>query len=246
MALWLGGLCAAGTSSASAQATPTIRTRSAGSPESRARLRRSSSRAPVRAHPRTPAAPAAPGAPTAKPAAPFAQPAPSDSPCRTAASDGRHACRRQQREGARRTDQPEGRAERQRELQEHPRCAADPARHAAQRVARGDEPDRTIPTVGIAVYYDVGSRNEVKGRSGFAHLFEHMMFQGSANVAKGEHFQLILNRGGQMNGTTSEDRTKLLRDAAFQRAGARPVARSRPHEVARESRRRTSRTSGRR
>jgi len=68
-------------------------------------------------------------------------------------------------------------------------------------------PDRTIPTVGIAVYYDVGSRNEVKGRSGFAHLFEHMMFQGSANVAKGEHFQLILNRGGQMNGTTSEDRT---------------------------------------
>jgi predicted Zn-dependent peptidase len=68
-------------------------------------------------------------------------------------------------------------------------------------------PDRTIPTVGIAVYYDVGSRNEVPGRSGFAHLFEHMMFQGSANVAKGEHFQLILNRGGQMNGTTSEDRT---------------------------------------
>jgi zinc protease len=68
-------------------------------------------------------------------------------------------------------------------------------------------PDRTIPTVGIAVYYDVGSRNEVPGRSGFAHLFEHMMFQGSANVQKGEHFQLILNRGGQMNGTTSEDRT---------------------------------------
>ena len=68
-------------------------------------------------------------------------------------------------------------------------------------------PDRTIPTVGIAVYYDVGSRNEVRGRSGFAHLFEHMMFQGSANVEKGEHFQLVLNRGGEMNGTTSEDRT---------------------------------------
>jgi len=68
-------------------------------------------------------------------------------------------------------------------------------------------PDRAIPTVGIAVYYDVGSRNEVRGRSGFAHLFEHMMFQGSANVGKGEHFQLILNRGGEMNGTTSEDRT---------------------------------------
>jgi zinc protease len=68
-------------------------------------------------------------------------------------------------------------------------------------------PDRTIPTVGIAVYYDVGSRDEVRGRSGFAHLFEHMMFQGSRNVAKGEHFQLVLNRGGEMNGTTSEDRT---------------------------------------
>jgi len=68
-------------------------------------------------------------------------------------------------------------------------------------------PDRTIPTVAVALYYDVGSRNEVRGRSGFAHLFEHMMFQGSANVGKGEHFQLVMNRGGSMNGTTSEDRT---------------------------------------
>lgn len=68
-------------------------------------------------------------------------------------------------------------------------------------------PDRTIPTIGLAIYYDVGSRNEVRGRTGFAHLFEHMMFQGSKNVGKGEHFQLVLNRGGEMNGTTSEDRT---------------------------------------
>lgn len=68
-------------------------------------------------------------------------------------------------------------------------------------------PDRSVPTVAIAVYYDVGSRNEVRGRSGFAHLFEHMMFQGSANVSKGEHFALISARGGDMNGTTSEDRT---------------------------------------
>jgi hypothetical protein len=43
-------------------------------------------------------------------------------------------------------------------------------------------PDHTIPTVAVAVYYDVGSRNEERGRSGFAHLFEHMMFQGSQNV----------------------------------------------------------------
>ncbi|HEY8431266.1 MAG TPA: pitrilysin family protein [Sandaracinaceae bacterium] len=71
-------------------------------------------------------------------------------------------------------------------------------------------PDRTVPTVAIAVYYDVGSRNEERGRSGFAHLFEHMMFQGSENVAKGEHFSLIMSRGGSMNGTTSHDRTNYF------------------------------------
>ena len=71
-------------------------------------------------------------------------------------------------------------------------------------------PDRTIPTIAVAVYYDVGSRNEERGRSGFAHLFEHMMFQGSQNVAKGEHFQLVMNRGGSVNGTTSEDRTNYF------------------------------------
>ena len=68
-------------------------------------------------------------------------------------------------------------------------------------------PEPTIPTVAVAVYYDVGSRNEVRGRSGFAHLFEHMMFQGSANVGNDEHFALINRRGGSANGTTSEDRT---------------------------------------
>jgi zinc protease len=71
-------------------------------------------------------------------------------------------------------------------------------------------PDATVPTVAISVYYDVGSRNETKGRSGFAHLFEHMMFQGSANVGKGEHFSLIINRGGSANGTTSNDRTNYF------------------------------------
>jgi predicted Zn-dependent peptidase len=68
-------------------------------------------------------------------------------------------------------------------------------------------PDTSVPTVAVVVYYDVGSRNEQKGSSGFAHLFEHMMFQGSANVAKGEHFTFVMNRGGSMNGTTSHDRT---------------------------------------
>ncbi len=71
-------------------------------------------------------------------------------------------------------------------------------------------PDHTSPTVAVAVYYDVGARVEEQGRSGFAHLFEHMMFQGSANVAKGEHFRLVSTQGGSLNGTTSEDRTNYF------------------------------------
>jgi zinc protease len=71
-------------------------------------------------------------------------------------------------------------------------------------------PDRSIPVVSIAVYYDVGSRNEKEGRTGFAHLFEHMMFQGSENVPKAAHFQYIFNAGGTMNGTTSTERTNYF------------------------------------
>ena len=70
--------------------------------------------------------------------------------------------------------------------------------------------DHTAPVYGIAVSYDVGGRNERPGRTGFAHLFEHMMFQGSENVGKGEHFILIENNGGGMNGTTNEDRTNYF------------------------------------
>src|SRR5580765_4660595 len=67
--------------------------------------------------------------------------------------------------------------------------------------------DNSIPVVSVAVYYNVGSRNERKGRTGFAHLFEHMMFQGSENVPKAGHFQHIMKAGGTMNGTTSSERT---------------------------------------
>ncbi|HVU04748.1 MAG TPA: pitrilysin family protein [Polyangiaceae bacterium] len=70
--------------------------------------------------------------------------------------------------------------------------------------------DHTAPSVAVCVVYDVGSRNEIEGRSGFAHLFEHMMFQGSAHVEKGEHFRLITARGGTLNGTTSQDRTNYF------------------------------------
>jgi zinc protease len=70
--------------------------------------------------------------------------------------------------------------------------------------------DHSAPVVALAVTYNVGSRNERKGRTGFAHLFEHMMFQGSENVGKAEHFILITNNGGSMNGTTTEDRTNYF------------------------------------
>ena len=67
--------------------------------------------------------------------------------------------------------------------------------------------DESVPVVAVTVYYDVGSRNEPLGMTGFAHLFEHMMFQGSENVGKTEHFQYIMKAGGTMNGTTSSERT---------------------------------------
>lgn len=70
--------------------------------------------------------------------------------------------------------------------------------------------DDAIPVVAVAVYYDVGSRNEREGRTGFAHLFEHMMFQGSENVPKAGHFQFIEKNGGTMNGTTSTERTNYF------------------------------------
>src|SRR5215831_11214489 len=68
--------------------------------------------------------------------------------------------------------------------------------------------DHSAPTYSISVTYNVGSRDERDGRTGFAHLFEHMMFQGSENVGKGEHFVLIENNGGGLNGSTNSDRTE--------------------------------------
>jgi zinc protease len=67
--------------------------------------------------------------------------------------------------------------------------------------------DHYAPVYAIAVSYKVGSRDEREGRTGFAHLFEHMMFKGSENVGPGEHFYTIFTRGGSMNGTTNNDRT---------------------------------------
>ncbi len=70
--------------------------------------------------------------------------------------------------------------------------------------------DPSAPTYSICVTYNVGARDERPGRTGFAHLFEHMLFQGSENVGKGEHFILVQNNGGSANGTTSAERTNYF------------------------------------
>ena len=67
--------------------------------------------------------------------------------------------------------------------------------------------DRLAPVVAVNLWYDVGSKHEVVGKTGFAHLFEHVMFQGSRNVGKAEHMALVQGAGGTMNGSTWLDRT---------------------------------------
>jgi predicted Zn-dependent peptidase len=71
-------------------------------------------------------------------------------------------------------------------------------------------PDRSAPVVGVAVVYDVGFRSEPQGRTGFAHLFEHLMFQGSANLEKLEHFRYVQSSGGTFNGSTHFDYTNYF------------------------------------
>jgi predicted Zn-dependent peptidase len=68
--------------------------------------------------------------------------------------------------------------------------------------------DTSSPTVAVAVWYDVGSRNEKPGEGGFAHLFEHIMFEGTDTVPRGEHDKIIEGRGGKLNASTSEDWTR--------------------------------------
>ena len=82
-------------------------------------------------------------------------------------------------------------------------------------------PDRSSPVVAVAVYYDVGIRSEPEGRTGFAHLFEHLMFQGSANLEKLAHFRYVQSSGGTFNGSTHLDYTnyfEMLPSNALSRA----------------------------
>ena len=66
---------------------------------------------------------------------------------------------------------------------------------------------KDLPVIAVNIWYKVGSANEVKGKTGIAHLFEHMMFQGSKHVAKEKHFNFIQEAGGTLNASTSFDRT---------------------------------------
>ena len=70
--------------------------------------------------------------------------------------------------------------------------------------------DHLAPVAGVNIWYAVGSKHEEPGKTGFAHLFEHVMFQGSAHVGKAEHIGLVQSVGGTMNGTTSLDRTNYF------------------------------------
>jgi len=70
--------------------------------------------------------------------------------------------------------------------------------------------DHLAPVVAVNIWYGVGSKHEVPGKTGFAHLFEHVMFQGSAHVGKAEHIALVQAAGGTMNGTTWLDRTNYF------------------------------------
>ena len=82
-------------------------------------------------------------------------------------------------------------------------------------------PDRSAPVVAVAVYYDVGIRSEPEGRTGFAHLFEHLMFQGSASLGKMEHVTYVQSSGGTLNGSTRLDYTnyyEALPSHALERA----------------------------
>jgi predicted Zn-dependent peptidase len=82
-------------------------------------------------------------------------------------------------------------------------------------------PDRSAPVIGVAVVYDVGIRSEPEGRTGFAHLFEHLMFQGSENLEKLAHFRHVQGAGGTFNGSTHLDYTdyfEMLPSNALERA----------------------------
>ncbi|WP_019809219.1 M16 family metallopeptidase [Saccharomonospora halophila] len=99
-------------------------------------------------------------------------------------------------------------------------------------------PDPTAPVVGVSVHYDVGFRSEPEGRTGFAHLFEHLMFQGSESLEKLAHFRHVQSSGGTFNGSTHPDYTdyfEVLPSAALERALFLEADRMRAPKLTREN-----------
>src|SRR6266567_7642250 len=99
-------------------------------------------------------------------------------------------------------------------------------------------PDKSAPVVGVAVIYDVGIRSEPEGRTGFAHLFEHLMFQGSESLEKLAHFRHVQGSGGVFNGSTHQDYTdyfEVLPAAALERALFLEADRLRAHRITEEN-----------
>jgi predicted Zn-dependent peptidase len=99
-------------------------------------------------------------------------------------------------------------------MEEPDRMTALSVRFTDERLANGlrliVSEDHLAPVVAVCIWYNVGSKHEVDGKTGFAHLFEHVMFQGSGHVAKAEHMALVQAAGGTMNGTTWLDRTNYF------------------------------------
>ena len=81
--------------------------------------------------------------------------------------------------------------------------------------------DKSVPVVAVNVWYHVGSANEKPGRTGFAHLFEHLMFEGSKNVKEGEFDTLLEAAGANNNGSTINDRTNYVIDLPSTRSSSR-------------------------
>jgi predicted Zn-dependent peptidase len=99
-------------------------------------------------------------------------------------------------------------------MEELDRMTAPSVRFTDERLANGlrliISEDHLAPVVAVCIWYNVGSKHEVPGKTGFAHLFEHVMFQGSGHVAKTEHMALVQAAGGTLNGTTFFDRTNYF------------------------------------
>ncbi len=106
--------------------------------------------------------------------------------------------------------------------------------------------DQIAPTVTIATYYGIGFRVEPKDRTGFAHLFEHLMFQGSKHAPKGVFDQTVTNSGGINNGSTRFDFTNYYEVLPVERARADAVARGRSHGQSRDRSDRARQPAGRR